>query len=179
MERCARRVGAAVTVRAKTAELMLAGWSETHNGGCKVSFFITAEDLEFFRMMTVAKGKTAGQRIMAAMVEIGDDEQPKDVTLQVSGPVPNPEPKAPSKSKFPDGLKGLSVRWCLDEHCQRWMHEQFDAEISEAGAKVAVLEICGIQSRNELDTNAAAQEEFNTYIREPYAAQRRKDGLDV
>jgi len=168
-----------MSVKAGTMELMLAGVSWDNRNGSKVTFWINDEDRDWFAMKTAAKGKIAGQRFMAAIVEIGDDEQPKDVTLQVSGPVPNPEPKAPSKSKFPDGLKGLSVRWCLDEHCQRWMHEQFDAEISEAGAKAAVLEICGIQSRNELDTNAAAQEEFNTYIREPYAARRRKDGLDA
>jgi hypothetical protein len=58
-------------------ELQLAGWSETHNGGCKVTFWLPdAAELDAFRALTVRKGNTAGHRFMAALVEIGDDEQP-------------------------------------------------------------------------------------------------------
>src|SRR5690554_2878297 len=58
-------------------EVMLAGWSETHNGGAKVTFWLQdADDLAAFKAMTVAKGKTAGQRLALVAVEIGDDEQP-------------------------------------------------------------------------------------------------------
>lgn len=60
------------------SELMLAGWSESHSGGCKVTFWVQdSESLEPFKAMTVAKGKTAGQRLMAVFVEIGYDELPK------------------------------------------------------------------------------------------------------
>ncbi|WYX08203.1 hypothetical protein WJ978_19770 [Achromobacter xylosoxidans] len=58
-------------------EVMLAGWSQTHNGGAKVTFWLQDDtDLEAFKAMTVAKGKTAGQRLALVAVEIGDDEQP-------------------------------------------------------------------------------------------------------
>lgn len=58
-------------------EMQLAGWSESHNSGCKVTFWLqSSEDLEAFRALTVRKGNTAGQRFMAALVEVGDDEQP-------------------------------------------------------------------------------------------------------
>lgn len=60
------------------SELMLAGWSESHSGGCKVTFWLPdSESLEPFKGMTAMKGKVAGQRLMAVFVEIGDDEMPK------------------------------------------------------------------------------------------------------
>ena len=59
------------------SEVQLAGWSESHNGGCKVTFWLAQpSDLDAFRAMTVRKGNTAGQRLACALVEIGDDEQP-------------------------------------------------------------------------------------------------------
>lgn len=58
-------------------EVQLAGWSETHTGGCKVTIWLpSAEDLEPFKELTARKGNTAGHRFMAAFVEIGDDEMP-------------------------------------------------------------------------------------------------------
>jgi hypothetical protein len=58
-------------------ELMLSGWSDSHTGGSKVTFWLPDDaDLDIFRMMTVKKGKTAGQRFMAVLVELGDDEKP-------------------------------------------------------------------------------------------------------
>lgn len=58
-------------------EVQLAGWSETHTGGCKVTIWLPLpEDLEPFKGLTARKGNTAGHRFMAAFVEIGDDEQP-------------------------------------------------------------------------------------------------------
>ncbi|WP_203234331.1 hypothetical protein [Burkholderia mayonis] len=58
-------------------EMQLAGWSETHTGGCKVTFWLPdPADLEAFRTLTVRKGNVAGHRFMVAMVEIGDDELP-------------------------------------------------------------------------------------------------------
>ena len=60
-----------------SGEIQLAGWSESHTGGCKVTFWLqSTEDLDAFRALTVRKGNTAGHRFMAALVEIGDDEQP-------------------------------------------------------------------------------------------------------
>lgn len=59
-------------------ELMLAGWSETHTGGAKVTFWLPdAETLDTFRTMTVRKGSTAGQRFMCVLVELNDDDTPK------------------------------------------------------------------------------------------------------
>jgi hypothetical protein len=73
-------------------EVMLAGWQETHNGGAKVTFWLPSpEELEPFRMATVRKGKTAGQRYMCVLVEIDDQEQPvhhpsSSAHLMITGP---------------------------------------------------------------------------------------------
>ncbi|CAB3972268.1 MULTISPECIES: hypothetical protein [Burkholderia] len=74
-------------------EMQLAGWSETHTGGCKVTFWLhDPADLEAFRTLTVRKGNQAGHRFMVAMVEIGDDEQP----IQQ----PAPAMQGPDKSEY-------------------------------------------------------------------------------
>jgi len=58
-------------------EVQLAGWSESHNSGAKVTFWLpTSEDLEPFRGLTSRKGNTAGHRFAMVLVEIGDDDQP-------------------------------------------------------------------------------------------------------
>lgn len=58
-------------------EVQLAGWSETHTGGPKVTFWLQdAEQLAVFKALTARKGNTAGHRFACVLVEIGDDEQP-------------------------------------------------------------------------------------------------------
>lgn len=60
-----------------SGEVMLAGWRETHKSGAVVSFFLAdPAELEKFRGLTVKKGGTAGQRFMAVLVEISDNEEP-------------------------------------------------------------------------------------------------------
>jgi len=56
------------------AEVMLLAWSESHTGGCKVTFQLpTPEDLEPFKALTVAKGKTAGQLFMMVLAPVQDE----------------------------------------------------------------------------------------------------------
>lgn len=59
-------------------EVMLLDWSETAKGGAKIVLQLDGPGaLEPFRTMTLAKRGTAGQRLMAVMVEIAEDELPK------------------------------------------------------------------------------------------------------
>lgn len=58
-------------------ELWLLGWQESHSGGCKVTFQVSADTLDKFRTATVKNGKIAGQRYCALLIELGDDEKPK------------------------------------------------------------------------------------------------------
>lgn len=58
-------------------EVMLLDWSETAKGGAKIVLQLDGpESLEPFRTMTLAKRGVAGQRLMAVMVEVGDDDRP-------------------------------------------------------------------------------------------------------
>lgn len=163
-------------------ELQLAGWSESHNGGCKVTFWLAeSSDLDAFRAMTVRKGNTAGQRLACALVEIGDDEQP------VQQP-PAPPPAEPEKPKG-GPLAKLAGQWCGDREFRNWVRGAYDiimggneSGIGDLGkedllklglggfARHAILVMCDIESRRELDHNAEAARKFHTLIREPFAA---------
>ena len=91
-----------------------------------------------------------------------------------------PEPKPKSKAKFPGGLTGLAVRWCIDEAFQAWLMGAFgnewdlvvqshkeDVDPAEV-AKEVICNVCGIGSRKELDANHAAGAIFDRKFRLPY-----------
>ncbi|MFY3577035.1 hypothetical protein ACOTI8_30520 [Achromobacter xylosoxidans] len=134
-------------------EVMLAGWSQTHNGGAKVTFWLADDtDLEAFKAMTVAKGKTAGQRLALVAVEIGDDEQPKA----------QPEQKGGELAK----LAGM--------FCQQPEFWEFAGYAQNPeGAKDWILSICGIQSRRQLDHDPVAAQTFHDRVRKPYLESRK------
>ena len=72
-----------------SGEMQLAGWSQTHNGGCKVSFWLPGdEEMEPFKGLTARKGNHAGHRFAVVMVEIDDNEMPIDHTEDVLDMVP-------------------------------------------------------------------------------------------
>lgn len=136
-------------------EVMLAGWSETHSGGAKVTFWLAdSASLEAFKLMTVAKGKTAGQRLAMCLIEIGDDEQPKQTA----------EPKKEPLT----GLAMLAVQWCKDPQFLKWLNLTHGNFSGEADAKSYILQLCHIRSRKELNTDVAAAVSFQAKIREPY-----------
>lgn len=60
-----------------SGEMQLAGWSQTHTSGNKITFWLADEEgLEPFKLLTARKGNHAGHRFAVVMVEIGDDELP-------------------------------------------------------------------------------------------------------
>lgn len=133
-------------------EVMLAGWSQTHNGGAKVTFWLQDDiDLEAFKAMTVAKGKTAGQRLALVAVEIGDDEQPKA----------RPEQRGGELAK----LAGM--------FCQSTAFWEFCRADDADEARDWILGVCGIQSRRDLDHNPKAAQLFHDRVRKPYLESRK------
>ncbi|GAB1837400.1 hypothetical protein MyNCGM121_41800 [Achromobacter xylosoxidans] len=138
-------------------EVMLAGWSQTHNGGAKVTFWLQDDtDLEAFKAMTVAKGKTAGQRLALVAVEIGDDEQLKPV-------MGNPMTVAPDKTKG-EKLAWLAIQLCKNPHF--W---DFAGVSNEINAREWLLAMCGgINSRSDLDTDEEAADLFHANVRKPF-----------
>ncbi|MGA4125514.1 hypothetical protein ACI2VP_05145 [Ralstonia nicotianae] len=151
-----------------TGEMQLAGWSETHNGGCKVTFWLPdATELDAFRALTVRKGNTAGHRFMAALVEVGDDEQPVQ-----------PEPAA---LEAPKGGMLAKLAGMLCDQPEFWAFlNRLDAnggQIIQNAEDAAnfVRDVCGVASRAELDHNETAAQAFHQKIRLPYVRWQAGD----
>lgn len=159
-----------------SGETMLAGWSESHNGGAKVTFWLSdPSDLDAFRGMTVAKGRVAGQRLAMVLVEIGDDEQPKASTDAAIVQAAHEETRAKGGE-----LARLSGILCGDAGFQDWLKAMnrglWEGTMNAVGdnatpATVAATIIrgrCGVESRAELDHNPKAAEIFHAQFRRPF-----------
>lgn len=146
-------------------EVQLAGWSESHNGGAKVTFFLSSpEELDAFRNLTVAKGKQAGHRLMLVAVEIGDDERPVNQADKRGG-----------------SLTKLAAMFCGQEQFWQWVRLTDPTGWARAEALAMTqnpIELCaewvrlkcGVESRSDLDKNPAAAKLFHEHVRKPYAA---------
>lgn len=154
-------------------ELMLAGWGETHNGGAKLTFWLPdASDLAVFRGLTVRKGNTAGQRFMAVLVEVGDDEQPAPATDAAVQAAATEAVKGGQLSK-------VAAMLCRDPEfrqwfCDRGLNKCRDDPLGLRDDHDSVVEAlrwhCGIESRAELDHNPEAARIFHEKIRKPWIA---------
>lgn len=150
-------------------EVQLRRWSESSTQGVQITFALAdAADLERFRGME-------GKRFMAALVQVGDDEQP----------VP-PDAGNPASQKLREPLGDLcwrAVQWCRDPEFAVFVHGVFyklwptglpgtpvvkEGDSAEPFCKFAVQQICGIESRKELDTTPEARRLFNEHIRGPF-----------
>lgn len=165
---------------------MLAGWQESHTAGAKITFWLPdSESLEPFKGMTAKKGNTAGQRFMAVLIEIGDDDQP------VHAIDTSPEcVRETQKNEHKGGaLSKLAGMWCQDRRFYEFIRPIYDKTLGGDGnghgdlelegmsipdfCRHAILVICDIDSRAELDHNPIAAEIFHRRIRAPFAAAYR------
>lgn len=141
-------------------EMQLAGWSESHTSGAKLTFWLPeAADLEVFRGMTSRKGHKAGQRFAVVLVEIGDDEKP------VQQPAEKPKGKE---------LAQLAGRWCADPYFQHWLGA---TDEDDAAAQIRLA--CRITSRAELDHNEQAAAKFHRTFREPFRQYCKEQGIEL
>lgn len=144
---------------------MLLAWSETHSGGAKVTFLLPdAESLEPFKAMTVAKGKTAGQRLALVAVEIGDDEQPVN---QCDSTILKPSNSGELKLKGGD-LAKLAGVLCANPDFLEW--GDFS---NESIAADWIRTTCGVSSRAELDHNPEAAQKFHRLVRIPFVEREQ------
>jgi hypothetical protein len=136
-------------------EVQLAGWSDTHNGGAKVTFWLPDRDeLAPFAGLTARKGNTAGHRFMMVLVEIGDDDQPAN------------QPKGGPLSR-------LAGQWCGSPEFRAWLASNVlhtGRVIDEDEAATQLRSICAIDSRAQLDSEPAARQLFDSIIRLPFRA---------
>lgn len=130
-------------------EMQLLSWGDTSTRGRTVTFLLPEEGPEHpFKHAREKKGKTAGARYMAVLVQIGDDEQPVS--------------KTPAQMAF---------LLCRDETFQFFLSERSFCEInSEETARAHILEVCGIPSRSKLDTDPGARSTWLTAIYNPWTA---------
>lgn len=150
-------------VPAFQGEVQLAGWSESHHSGSKVTFWLPCpSDLDAFRTLTVRKGNVAGHRLMAVLVEIGDDEMPVQ-------PTPAPEP-ATEPAKGGPLAKWAALR-CQDERFLKFFGVRWESEM-----RGMILAECRIRSRAELDSNPEAAGLFARYFRRPWADHCKRNG---
>ena len=161
---------------------MLAGWQESHTAGAKITFWLPdSESLEVFKGMTAKKGHTAGQRFMAVLVEIGDDDQPVQAIDTSEASVEEKQ-----KNEHKGGpLARLAGMWCNDRRFYDFIRPIYDKNLGGDGkghgdlnipeernipefCRHAILVLCEIDSRAELDHNQAAADIFHRRIREPF-----------
>lgn len=137
-----------------TGEVMLAGWTDSHNGGAKVTFWLPDDaDLEAFRRMTVKKGKTAGQRLMCVLVEIDEQEQPVQPDLP-TGPRSRASSDAHLMITGPD-----FVRYCNEVADNEWTPDK---------VRLWAKHKMNVDSLSELDTDPLALKRFHEQIRRPF-----------
>jgi hypothetical protein len=181
-------------------EIMLLGWGESHNNGRKVTFQLDEETPEHqFKQFTVKKGKTAGQRFAVVLVEIGDDEQVVDQIAvkraensDKSNDTGGQGVSTPSKTKGGE-LAKLAGQLCNLESFFDFIRPVYDRTLGGDGGgfgdlhpdekmpthkfcRHAVLTMCDIESRAELDHDPSAAEKFHRLIRLPYMEYLRRAG---
>ncbi len=127
-------------------EVQLAGWSETHNGGAKVTLWLPDGDaLANFKDLTARKGNTAGH-ILACMI----------TTVDCNSALP--EKKGGDLAK----LAGIFIN---TKAFQIWAKA---SSVDEADAYIK--KTCRISSKIELDHDALASQLFHELIRLPFNA---------
>ncbi len=91
-------------------EVMLAGYSESHTSGPKVTFWLfDPHQLDIFRGFTIRKGNVAGQRFRLTLVEIPDGElEPEGGAVSVTD---SREPNELARSMMAGGYFNNPKLW--------------------------------------------------------------------
>jgi len=133
-------------------EVMLLGWADTSTRGKTVTFQLPEDgDMEHpFRHFTLKAAKRAGQRFMAVLVQVDDDERPVE--------------KTPAQ---------LAFLLCRDQQFWHWASERSFADVdSEAAARAWILEACKVSSRSQLDTQPFARQAWEAIVWQPWQKYR-------
>lgn len=152
-----------IPVKTINLEVMLAGWQDGHNSGAKITFWLSDDaDLEHFRMLTVKKGRTAGQRFMMVLAEINDDETIASAAVQPA------KPKGHASSDAHLMITGAAfVSYCNEVADNEWGPEK-----TRLWAKHKMQ----IDSLSQLDTDPLALKRFHELIRRPFEQWMEHNG---
>lgn len=203
-----------MSIPTKSLEFLLETWRDHSKTGFHVTFLVSPQDQEFFRAcadgqrFTAVLVKLTDQDTPAPLPTEADlkrenakrsargaaeatryvdpiNDPKKQEPLPLDNVVQMPEP-AEHHGKYPPGLCGLAVKWCQDEHFQKWLAsvnpEEWDEQSAfeaEERCKNIICSACGIVSRRELDSNDKAAATFKIDFMVLYIKQRNEDGIDA
>jgi hypothetical protein len=128
---------------------MLLQWSESSTRGRTVTFLVSEEqEMHPFRDFTIRSGKRAGQRFMAVLVQIGEDEAPV---------------------KKPKTLSQQAFLICRNPNFYAWVNSRgLESVVDETSARDYIYSRVGIHSRSQLDFELEAASRFQRLILKPF-----------
>jgi hypothetical protein len=140
-------------------EMKKDGLQQRQNGDWTVRFTVQAADMDP-RLVQAAMG----QRFMAALVAIGDDEMPKEqpapVKPQASAEPPEERERRSWSELSPTNQAGIR---CADPAFQTFLRETKDQRCAGTDdAAMIVRKLCGVNSRAALATNSNAGEKWHS-----------------
>lgn len=133
-------------------EVQFRRWSDSSTQGVQVTFALPDSDA-----LDPLKGME-GKRFMAVLVQIGDDEQPVQA--------PKRDQRGP--------LCREACDYCETPSFRKWVSADDEELASEADAKEWILNVCGVLSRKELDTQPTAGNRFVNMVRLPFMRWQRE-----
>lgn len=144
---------------ATIVEAQLKDYGESANAGCWVSFRLPSpEDLELFRGQD-RSGRNArtGKRYTLMLIELNDQEEH----------VQQPEERKPMK------LSQMAGALCHDAAFRAWCEKTYGEPCpDDAAAAQVIREVCGVESRAHLETNADAAALFRELLSDYDASKR-------
>lgn len=135
---------------------MLLNWNESKQGRTAVFLLDEESDSHPFKKFTTKKGKRAGQRFMAVLVELNDDDTPV-VQEKKGGPLSKSAAQLCENENF--------QKFARETHPHEWSQIPNGAHAADAAA-IILRQRCGITSRAELDHDAVGAANFRQLMRE-------------
>lgn len=144
-------------------EAMLAGWNDSQSTGHTVKFWLCNDGMGHpFEGCSRKRDQFA-----LSLMELDDDQEPVDQKMRQ---------RVEEGKKHPsERLSYVAAMLCKSQRFWEWATEMIQQEgwimskvSDESSARQFILDICGIQSRSELDQDGQHVQTFHDEIRKPY-----------
>jgi hypothetical protein len=135
-------------------EMMLLQWAESSTRGRTVTFLLDETGEQHpFREFSIKSGKRAGQRFMAVLVELDENDQPVEQQMKLSQ---------------------QAFIFCNDPQFWEWANERtFDNIDNADAARAFILNLLRITSRSQIDSDPEVADGFKRLILQPFNAYRK------
>lgn len=160
-------------MQAKTVklEVQLLGWkkSQSNQSPTIKLGLLSDDDMEFFELLTVGKGKIAGQILNVEFTLSPDDPQHGTAASM----------ETPKKKKESPPLCAEAIAWMKKENtklrpsvfaalmCKKKTYEDYVRKVEFDGDPVTYMKIyCEVDSRSEFDYDPKALERFENHLSE-------------